>query len=237
MKLSKEQIIRYKKHISLPEIGIAGQVKIKQAKVLLVGAGGLGSPIALYLAGAGVGTIACVDFDRVEIHNLHRQVAHTEKTIGMPKVYSLQKQLEQLNSDIIFTPIQAQLTVENVTRLIYDYDIVIDGCDNFETRYVVNDACAAQQKPLVYGSVLNFEIQLAVFNYLGSKDLRAIFPEAPAAADVPSCDLNGVMSSTPGILGLMMAQECLKLLLGLPVLHNQWLIMDTLNWTIKKIRF
>lgn len=237
MKLTKEQILRYKKHISLAEIGIAGQLKIKNAKVLIVGAGGLGSPIALYLAGAGVGTLGCIDFDRVEIHNLHRQVAHSEKTVGMPKVYSLQKQLEQLNSDIVFHPIQEEISADNVNKYIHDYDVIIDGCDNFETRYIVNDACRSQEKTLIYGSVLNFEIQMAVFNHHGSKDLRAIFPEPPNAEDVPSCDLNGVLGSTPGILGLMMAQETLKLLIDLPCLHNEWLIMDTLTWLSKKISF
>ncbi|KGE13124.1 HesA/MoeB/ThiF family protein [Sphingobacterium deserti] len=237
MKLTKEQIIRYKKHISLPGIGLEGQLKIKAARVLVVGAGGLGSPICLYLAGAGIGHLACVDFDHVEIHNLHRQVAHTERTVGMPKVYSLQKQLQQLNSDIVFTPIQEQVSRTNIDQLINDYDIIIDGCDNFNTRYTVNDASARQQKPLVYGSVLNYEIQMALFNHQGSKDLRAIFPEAPHPDDVPSCDLNGVLASTPGILALMMAQETLKVILGLPVLYNQWLIMDTLNWECKKIKF
>ncbi|TDS11783.1 HesA/MoeB/ThiF family protein [Sphingobacterium paludis] len=237
MKLTKEQIMRYKKHISLPGIGMEGQLKIKKARVLVVGAGGLGSPLCLYLAGAGVGHLACVDFDQVEIHNLHRQVAHTERTIGMPKVYSLQKQLMQLNSDIVFVPIQQRVSASNIHELIHDYDIVIDGCDNFNTRYIVNDACASEQKPLVYGSVLNYEVQMALFNHEGSKDLRAIFPEPPHPDDVPSCDLNGVLATTPGILALMMAQETLKVLLGLPVLHNQWLIMDTLSWECTKISF
>ncbi|MFD1770585.1 HesA/MoeB/ThiF family protein [Sphingobacterium suaedae] len=237
MKLTRAQIIRYKKHISLPEIGLEGQWKLNQANVLLIGAGGLGSPIALYLAGAGIGRIACMDFDRVEVDNLHRQVAHTEKTVGMPKVYSLQKQLQQLNSDIVFEPIQEKVTAANIAQYIADYDVVIDGCDNFETRYLINDACAKQQKPLVYGSVLNFEIQMAVFNHKGSKDLRAIFPDPPHPDDVPSCDLNGVMASTPGVLGLMMAQETLKVVLDLPCLHNQWLLVDTLTWNSTKIYF
>lgn len=237
MQLSKEQIIRYKKHISLSGIGLAGQVSIRQAKVLVVGAGGLGSPICLYLAGAGVGTLACIDFDRVEIHNLHRQIAHTEKTIGMPKVYSLQKQIQQLNSDITFLPLQEKVNADNIDSFVQEYDIIIDGCDNFDTRYVVNDACQRQGKTLVYGSVLNYEIQLALFNHRGSKDLRAIFPDPPHPDDVPSCDLNGVLASTPGILALMMAQETLKVILGLPCLHNQWLIMDTLTWEIQKLHY
>lgn len=237
MRLTKEQIIRYKKHISLPQIGLDGQLKIKNAKVLIIGAGGLGSPIALYLAGAGIGKLGCMDFDRVEVHNLHRQVAHTEHTIGLAKVHSLQKQIGQLNSDIVFEPIEERVSGENIEQYISSYDVIVDGCDNFETRYIVNDACAKLRKPLVYGSVLNFEIQMAVFNYQGSKDLRAIFPEPPNPEDVPSCDLNGVMGTTPGILGVMMAQEVLKVVLGLPCLYNQWLIMDTLRWTTTTINF
>ncbi|WP_437918455.1 HesA/MoeB/ThiF family protein [Sphingobacterium sp. LRF_L2] len=237
MKLTKEQILRYKKHISLPAIGIDGQIKLKKNKVLIIGAGGLGCPIALYLAGAGIGLIACIDPDSVEIHNLHRQIAHHESSVGTPKVISLKKQLEQLNSDIIFRPIHAKISPENIYSYIQEYDIIIDGCDNFKTRYLVNDACVFLKKPLVYGSVLNFEIQMAVFNYKEAKDLRAIFPEAPDPEDVPSCDLNGVMSTTPGILGLMMAQEAIKLILDLPSLKNELLIVDTERWETKKINY
>ncbi|GHE33587.1 HesA/MoeB/ThiF family protein [Sphingobacterium griseoflavum] len=235
--LTKDQIIRYKKQISLPEIGLTGQINIKQAKVLVIGAGGLGSPICLYLAGAGVGKLACIDFDRVEIHNLHRQIAHTEKTIGMPKVYSLVQKIQQLNSDIEFIPIQDRIDLDNAADYVRAYDVIVDGCDNFDTRYIVNEACFQQQKVLVYGSVLNFELQMAVFHHRGSKDLRAIFPEPPNPDDVPSCDLNGVLASTPGILALMMAQETLKIIAGLPCLHNQWLLMDTIAWEIKKLQF
>ncbi|QBQ41159.1 HesA/MoeB/ThiF family protein [Sphingobacterium psychroaquaticum] len=235
--MTREEILRYKKQISLPAIGLEGQKKICSAKVLVIGAGGLGSPILLYLTAAGVGTIACMDFDCVEIHNLHRQVVHSEQSIGSYKVESASLRLRSLSSAVHYIPIPERATAATVNDYISEYDIVVDGCDNFETRYLINDACLSQQKPLVYGSILNFELQMAVFNYQGSKDLRAIFPEPPHPDDVPSCDLNGVMGTTPGILGLMMAQETLKVIVGLPTLRNAWLIVDTLTWAIRKIRF
>ena len=237
MKLTKAQILRYKKQISLPEIGIEGQARLLASKVLVIGAGGLGSPILLYLAGAGVGTIACIDFDLLEEHNLHRQIVHSEQYIGQPKVRSAAERLQALNSQITFLPLAEEINPENIDRYIPEYDIIIDGCDNFATRYAINDACVRHGKPLVYGSVLNYEIQLAIFNHQGSKDLRAIFPEPPNPEDVPSCDLNGVMATVPGILGMMMAQETLKLILGQPCLHNQWLWMDCRTWQLRIVGF
>lgn len=237
MKLTKEQILRYKKQISLEAIGMEGQARIMNSKILVIGAGGLGSPILLYLTGAGVGTIACIDFDLLEEHNLHRQIVHSECNIGQAKVESAAQRLQALNSQINYHPIVAKLSEANIDQYIADYDIIIDGCDNFATRYAVNDACVRHGKPLVYGSVLNFELQLAVFNHKGSKDLRAIFPEPPNPEDVPSCDLNGVMGTVPGILGLMMAQETLKIILGHPCLHNQWLWMDSRTWQLRIVGF
>lgn len=235
--MTREEILRYKKQISLPAIGLEGQKKICSARVLVIGAGGLGSPILLYLTAAGVGTIACMDFDGVEIHNLHRQVVHSEQTIGAYKVKSASSVLTALNSTVQYIPIPERATTATLNDYISEYDIIVDGCDNFETRYLINDACVTHQKPLVYGSILNFELQMTVFNYLGNKDLRAIFPEPPHPDDVPSCDLNGVMGTTPGILGLMMAQETLKIIVGLPTLCNEWLIVDTWSWTMRKLNF
>lgn len=237
MELTDREEQRYKRQISVPQIGKAGQQALKEASVLVIGAGGLGSPILLYLAGAGVGNLACIDFDQVEIHNLHRQIAHTEGSIDLPKVASLKTQLNALNSDISFTPIFDSIHAGNAEDYIGQYDLIIDGCDNFKTRYIVNDACVKLNKPLVYGSIFNFEIQLAVFNHKGSKDLRAIFPEPPAAEDIPSCALHGVLATTPGILGTLMAHEALKVLLGLPCLHNEWWVMDTLAGTSYKLGY
>lgn len=237
MKLNKAQILRYKKQISLEDIGIEGQSRIIESKVLVIGAGGLGSPILLYLAGAGVGTIACIDFDLLEEHNLHRQIVHSECNIGQAKVESAAERLQALNSHVTYLPIIEKLSETNIDKHIADYDIIIDGSDNFATRYAVNDACVRHGKPLVYGSVLNFELQLAVFNHQGSKNLRNIFPEPPNPEDVPSCDLNGVMGTVPGILGLMMVQETLKIILGHSCLRNQWLWMDSRTWQLRIVGF
>lgn len=235
MNLTERENLRYKRQISVPQIGTVGQHRLKDASVLVIGAGGLGSPILLYLAGAGVGKLACIDFDQVELHNLHRQVAHTEDSVDSPKVLSLQKQLKALNSDISYTPIFDSINASNAQKYVSEYDLIIDGCDNFKTRYIVNDACVKLDKPLVYGSIFNFEIQLAVFNHRGSKDLRAIFSEPPAVEDVPSCALHGVLATTPGILGTLMAHEALKVLLGLPCLHNELLLMDLLHGNTTKL--
>ena len=237
MSLTEKETLRYKRQISVPQIGIKGQKKLKTASVLIIGAGGLGCPILLYLAGAGVGNLACIDFDQVELHNLHRQIAHTEESVDTPKVTSLKKQIQKLNSDIRFTPIFDSINGRNAEQYINQDDLVIDGSDNFKSRYLVNDTCVKLNKPLVYGSIFNFEVQLAVFNHKGSKNLRSIFPEPPEPNDIPNCSLHGVLASTPGILGTWMAHEALKVIAGLPTLHNEWLVIDTLNVSIKKIAF
>lgn len=237
MKLTKEQILRYKKQISFAPIGLQGQQQICQSRVLVIGAGGLGAPILLYLAGAGVGTLACMDSDIVEVHNLHRQIIHRQQAIGIPKVYSAQQAIEALNPEVRYEAIQERVSADNIDQYIAQYDIVLDGTDNFETRYTVNDACVRQQKPLVYGSVLNFELQFAVFNHEGSKNLRDLFPEPPDPDSVPSCDLNGVMATAPGILGLMMAQEALKIITGTCTFKNKLLILNTDNWQSDTVNF
>lgn len=237
MKLTKEQILRYKKQISFSSIGIQGQIRLCKSRVLVVGAGGLGAPILLYLAAAGVGTLACIDLDKVEVHNLHRQVIHRHQDIGTPKVYAARQSIFALNPEIHFEAIHEKVCASNIDHYISQYDIVLDGTDNFETRYTINDSCIRQNKPLVYGSVLNFELQLAVFNHEGSKNLRDLFPKPPDPDQVPNCDLNGVMNTTAGILGLMMAQETIKIIVGISEFKNQFLVMNTNNWEIYKIRF
>lgn len=237
LKITKENYQRYHRQIIVPEIGINGQLKLQEAKVLVIGAGGLGSPVLLYLAGAGVGTLGIADHDTVAVHNLHRQVLHREPSVGTLKADSAKQGLQQLNSGIQYNVHREAIGADNAAEIISDYDLVVDGSDNFTTRYLVNDTCVAAQKPLVYGSILGFEGQLAIFNHEGGKDLRQLFPEPPPAELVPNCGENGVIGTLPGIIGAMMAQEALKLLTGMPVLHNQLLIFNTLHWTFRKLSF
>lgn len=232
-----QDYLRYGKQMQLPEIGEIGQLKIKQAHVLVIGAGGLGCPILQYLTSSGVGHIGIVDFDTIEVHNLHRQILYNESKIGRSKVFEALKVLTELNPHIQFSSHDVKISESNAHELIQMYDIVIDGSDNFQTRYLINDICVALNKPLVYGSILKFEGQLAVFNSNGSKNLRDLFPEPPNPEDVPNCSLNGVISTLPGIIGMMMAQETLKLILGLPTLENELLLFDTLNLNFTKLKF
>jgi molybdopterin/thiamine biosynthesis adenylyltransferase len=228
---------RYSRQIFIEEIGVEGQRKIGKAKVLVVGAGGLGSPVIQYLAAAGVGTLAVIDYDEVEIHNLNRQVIHREGTVGKSKTESAADFVKEFNSQITFVPIRLMIDAENARDLIRDYDIVVDGSDNFTTRYIVNDACVALNKPLVYGSIFAFEGQVAVFNFQGSKNLRDLFPEAPNPEDVPNCDRHGVLGPLPGIVGTMMAMQVLKMITGLPMETNQLTIFDTLRWHFMTVTF
>ncbi|PRD56129.1 HesA/MoeB/ThiF family protein [Sphingobacterium gobiense] len=228
---------RYSRQIFIDEIGVVGQRKIGEAKVLVVGAGGLGSPVIQYLAAAGVGVLAVADFDEVELHNLNRQVIHRESTIGKSKTESAADFVKNFNSHITFIPICQKIDVENVQGIIHDYDIVVDGSDNFTTRYIVNDACVALNKPLIYGSIFAFEGQVAVFNYKGSKNLRDLYPEAPNPEDVPNCDRNGVLGPLPGIVGTMMSMQVLKMITDLPIVTNQLTIVDTWQWNFMTITF
>ena len=232
-----QEFLRYNRQMMLPEIGDAGQEKLKKAKVLVVGAGGLGCPVLQYIATAGVGTIGIVDFDKVEIHNLHRQILYTENQVGQAKATTAKSVLENLNPLIDIIAFEEKLTAENALRIIQNFDVVVDGCDNFATRYLVNDTCVTLGKTLVYGSILKYEGQLAVFNYKGSKNLRDLFPEPPNPEDVPNCNLNGVMGTLPGIIGTMMAHETLKLLMDLPILKNELVLFNTLNWSFNKLKF
>lgn len=232
-----QEFLRYNRQTILPEIGDEGQEKLKKAKVLVIGAGGLGCPILQYISTAGVGCIGIIDFDTIEIHNLHRQILYTENEIGQLKAVVAKEVLSELNPLIKIEAITEKLTLENASKIIEQYDIVVDGCDNFTTRYLVNDTCVTLQKPLVYGSILKFEGQIAVFNHNGSKNLRDLFPEMPDPKDVPNCNLNGVLGTLPGMIGTMMAHETLKLILELPTLKNELVLFNTLNWNFTKLNF
>ena len=232
-----QDFLRYNRQIMLPEIGESGQEKLKNASVLVIGAGGLGCPVLQYIATAGVGTIGIVDFDKIELHNLHRQILYTEKHIGQSKAIIAKSVLETLNPLVNLISIEEKLTSENAVKIITDFDIVIDGSDNFVTRYLVNDVCVTLNKTLVYGSILKFEGQIAIFNHKGSKNLRDLFPEPPSSEDVPNCSLNGVMGTLPGIIGTMMGHETLKLILDLPILENELIVFNTLHWNFTKLKF
>ena len=209
-----DQLIRYSRHFLLPEVGEDGQAKLLQAKVLLVGAGGLGSPAAYYLAAAGVGTLGIIDNDVVDVSNLQRQILHANDRVGMPKVESAKKTLEALNPDVKVIPYQAKLTSENIMEIIKDYDFVVDGCDNFPTRYLVNDACVLTGKPNVHGSIFQFEGQATVFYPKKGPCYRCLYPEPPPAELAPSCAEAGVLGVLPGLIGVIEALEAIKLILG-----------------------
>jgi molybdopterin/thiamine biosynthesis adenylyltransferase/rhodanese-related sulfurtransferase len=209
-----DQLTRYSRHFLLPEVGEDGQAKLLQAKVLMVGAGGLGSPSAYYLAAAGVGTIGIIDNDVVDVSNLQRQILHANDRVGMPKVESAKKTLEALNPDVKVIPYQAKLTSENIMDILKDYDFVIDGCDNFPTRYLVNDACVLTGKPNVHGSIFQFEGQATVFYPGKGPCYRCLYPEPPPAEMAPSCAEAGVLGVLPGLIGVIEALEAVKLILG-----------------------
>lgn len=232
-----QDFLRYNRQTMLSEIGDEGQEKLKKSKVLVIGAGGLGCPVLQYIATAGVGTIGIVDFDKIEIHNLHRQILYTEEQIGFPKASTAKSVIEKLNPLITVLAFEEKITIENAAKIITDFDLVVDGSDNFGTRYLVNDTCVALGKTLVYGSILGFEGQLAIFNHLGSKHLRDLFPEPPNPKEVPNCNMNGVLGTLPGLIGLMMAHETLKLIIGLPTLKNELVLFKTLDWSFTKLTF
>ena len=223
--------------MQLPEIGESGQLKIKQARVLVIGAGGLGCPVLQYLAAVGVGNIGIVDFDKVELHNLHRQILYTENHVDKLKATTAKTILENLNPHITIQSFEEKLTLKNAKEIINNFDFIVDGTDNFTTRYIINDTCIALKKPLIYGSIFKFEGQIAVFNNKDSKNLRDVFPEPPNPKDVPNCSVNGVLGTLPGIIGNIMAQETLKLILELPTLNNELLLFDTLNLNFTKLKF
>lgn len=216
MELTPHEQQRYARHISLPEVGVAGQLRLKAARVLIVGAGGLGSPVALYLAAAGVGHIGIVDDDVVDLTNLQRQIIHADAAIGQPKVASAQARMQGINPCIEVTPYAYRLTAANVLTIVEQYDVVVDATDSFATRYIVNDACVMLQKPLVYGAIFRFEGQATVFApHLGGPCYRCLFPDPPPAELAPNCAEAGVFGVLPGVVGSVQATEALKLILGI----------------------
>ncbi|MGI9951762.1 ubiquitin-like small modifier protein 1 [Moorellaceae bacterium AZ2] len=234
--LTEEQIERYSRHIILPEVGGKGQQKLLKSRVLIIGAGGLGSPAALYLAAAGVGTLGLVDFDRVDLSNLQRQILHHGHDIGRLKVESAQDALRDINPDVRVVTYPFSLTSANALEVIRDYDVVINGCDNFPTRYLVNDACVLLEKPLVDGSIFRFEGQATVF-LPGKGCYRCLYPSPPPPGSVPSCAEAGVLGVLPGLVGIIQAAETLKLLLGLgSSLAGKLLFIDALEMNFRQFR-
>jgi len=214
MNLNQEQIKRYTRHILLPEIGVEGQKKLLTAKVLVVGAGGLGCPISLYLAAAGVGTIGLVDFDTIDASNLQRQILFTTEDVGKPKVEVAAKRLKALNPDVTVNTYAVALKSDNIMDILKNYDMIIDGTDNFQTRYLTNDAAALQGKPNIYGSIFRFDGQLTVFKTPEGPCYRCLYPEPPPPGEVPSCAEGGVMGAMVGTIGAMQATEAIKLITG-----------------------
>ncbi|MBI3550157.1 MAG: molybdopterin-synthase adenylyltransferase MoeB [Elusimicrobia bacterium] len=213
--LNAEEIKRYGRHLVLPEVGLEGQKKLKRAKVLTVGAGGLGSPLATYLAAAGVGTIGIVDFDKVEFSNLQRQILFSTDSVGKPKIAEAKARLNALNPNVRVVAHETRLSSQNALEIIKDYDVVADGTDNFPTRYLVNDACALAGKPNVYGSIFRFEGQVSVFYAKEGPCYRCLYPEPPPPGLVPDCATGGVLGVLPGIIGAMQAVEVIKVILGI----------------------
>jgi molybdopterin/thiamine biosynthesis adenylyltransferase len=232
-----EQIYRYSRHIILPDIGGAGQKKLLKARVLLVGAGGLGSPAAMYLAAAGIGTLGLVDFDKVDLSNLQRQLLHRTKDVGRWKLDSAEETINALNPDVKVIKHPVVLTSENVMDVIKDYDVVVNGTDNFPTRYLVNDACVFTGKPLVDGSIFMFEGQATVYDARQGPCYRCLFPTPPPPGEVPSCQEAGVLGVLPGIIGSIEAVEAIKLILGKGIpLIGRLLLFDALAMEFREMR-
>ena len=232
-----EQLIRYSRHFLLPEVGEEGQAKLLKAKVLMVGAGGLGSPSAYYLAAAGVGTMGIIDNDVVDLSNLQRQILHSNDRVGMPKTESAKMTLQGLNPDVKIVPYQEKLTSQNIMEIIKDYDIIVDGCDNFPTRYLVNDACVLAKKPNVHGSIFQFEGQASVFYPGKGPCYRCLYPEPPPPEMAPSCQEAGVLGVLPGLIGVIQALETIKLILGKgDTLVGRLLCFNTLTMEISTLK-
>ncbi len=236
---SKEQIERYSRHIILKEVGGMGQTKLLESKVLLVGAGGLGSPIAVYLAAAGVGTLGIIDDDVVDLSNLQRQILHGTSDIGIPKTQSAEATITEMNPDVKVIPINERINSENAFQILEQYDLIIDGCDNFPTRYLINDACVMLGKPIVHGSIFQFDGQVTVLYPGKGPCYRCVFPEPPPAGLAPSCQEAGVFGVLPGIIGTIQAVEAIKILLDIgDSLIGTLLLFDalTMNFNRMKLR-
>jgi len=228
--LTTDEIQRYARHLILPDVGVEGQQRLKAARVLIIGAGGLGSPVALYLAAAGVGALGVVDFDVVDVSNLQRQILHGTKDVGRSKLESARARLRDVNPHVRVETHDARLTSDNALEIIGGYDIVVDGTDNFATRYLTNDACILLGKPNVYGSIFRFEGQASVFGMPDGPCYRCLFPEPPPPGSVPSCAEGGVLGVLPGIVGTIQATETIKLILGIgETLAGRLLLIDALS--------
>jgi adenylyltransferase/sulfurtransferase len=237
MEFTEDQLQRYSRHIILPEVGGKGQKKILRAKVLIIGAGGLGCPVGYYLAAAGVGTLGIIDNDTVELSNLQRQIAHNTQRVGVFKVDSAKATFEALNPDVKVIGIRERMTKDNIMDFMRDYDVVVDGSDNFPTRYLVNDACVLLKKPLVSGAILRFEGQVTTIMPGEGHCYRCLFEEMPPAGLVPSCQEAGVIGAIPGVVGSLQAIEVFKLILGKgDVLKNTLLIYDALKTTFRRVK-
>ncbi|HEV2615090.1 MAG TPA: molybdopterin-synthase adenylyltransferase MoeB [Candidatus Acidoferrales bacterium] len=235
--LSNEEVLRYSRHLIMPEVGMDGQLKLKKAKVLTVGSGGLGAPLGLYLAAAGVGRLGIVDFDTVDFTNLQRQVVFGTSDVGRKKLEAARERLANLNPEIRIDTFEARLTSENALDILRDYDIVVDGTDNFPTRYLVNDACILLGKPNVYGSIFRFEGQASIFGYPGGPCYRCLYPEPPPPGLVPSCAEGGVLGVLPGIIGCIQAMETIKLILGKgDSLVGRLLLFDALGMRFRELK-
>lgn len=237
IQLDKEEYERYSRHLILPEVGLEGQKRLKAASVLCIGSGGLGSPLLLYLAAAGVGRIGLVDFDVVDLSNLQRQVIHGTSWVGKPKIQSAKDRILEINPYCAIDLYETRLSSENALQIMEPYDIVVDGTDNFPTRYLVNDACVLLGKPNVYGSIYRFEGQATVFNYEGGPNYRDLYPEPPPPGLVPSCSEGGVLGILPGIIGMIQATETVKIILGKgTTLNGRLLLYDALDMTFRELK-
>jgi molybdopterin/thiamine biosynthesis adenylyltransferase/rhodanese-related sulfurtransferase/molybdopterin converting factor small subunit len=235
--LSKDEILRYSRHLIMPEVGMEGQLKLKNASVLLVGTGGLGAPLGLYLAAAGIGRIGLVDFDVVDYTNLQRQVIHGTKDVGRKKLDSAADRMHDINPHVQLDKYEVALTSENALQIAAGYDMIIDGTDNFPTRYLVNDTCVLLKKPNVYGSIFRFEGQATVFAYPGGPCYRCLYPEPPPPGLVPSCAEGGVLGILPGLIGVVQATEAVKLILGVgEPLVGRLMLYDALSMKIRELK-
>ncbi len=236
--LDEDEKARYARHIMLDEIGVEGQEKLKNASVLCIGSGGLGSPLLMYLAAAGVGKIGLVDFDLVDASNLQRQIIHSTKSIGRPKVDSAVERLKDINPNIETVKFNATFNADNALEIAKDYDVIVDGTDNFPTRYLVNDVCEILGKPNVYGSVFKFEGQASVFNYQNGPTYRDLYPDPPPPGLVPSCAEGGVLGVLPGLIGMIQATETIKIILGLGTsLSGRLLLYDAAKMQFRELAF
>jgi sulfur-carrier protein adenylyltransferase/sulfurtransferase len=237
IQLTKEEYERYSRHLILPEVGLEGQKRLKAASVLCIGSGGLGSPLLLYLAAAGVGRLGLVDFDIVDNSNLQRQVIHGTSWVGKPKIESAKNRIHEINPNCQVDLYETLLSSENALEIMKPYDIVVDGTDNFPTRYLVNDACVLLDKPNVYGSIFRFEGQATVFNYQGGPNYRDLYPEPPPPGMVPSCAEGGVLGILPGIIGLIQATETVKIILGQGrTLSGRLMLYNALEMTFRELK-